>query len=155
MDDLDLRIVRELVRDGRMSMSHLAARVHLSRAHVYRRVERLTSDGVIRGISADVDACKAGLRVGALVLLQAHQERWQELHDGVRAMAQVQYAAATTGDFDMVVIVRAESIEVLRDVVLGQFALMAAVRTSKTLLVLDEIISARPVVPSAVPPSAL
>ena len=147
MDAVDREILNELVSDGRLSMTQLAERVHLSRAHVYRRVEALKSAGVIRRISADIDSRRAGMEVSALVLIQAHQERWQELHDAVQAMPNVQYAAVTAGDFDMVVLVRAESVEVLRDVVLGRFALMDAVRSSRIVLVLDELIRPRPVLP--------
>ncbi len=148
MDDVDLRILHELVRDGRLSMTELGKRVHLSRAHAYRRVDALKSAGVLRGISATIDADKAGLHVSALVLLQARQERFQELHDAVQAMPQVQYAAATAGDFDMIVLVRAESVRALRDLVLGPFALLDAVQSSRTLVVLDELISPRSVLPS-------
>lgn len=147
MDQIDLEILGKLVRDSRLSMTQLARQVHLSRAHVYRRVEALREAGVIRRFSADIDPQQAGLPVSALVLLQTQQDRWHELHDAVQAMPHVQYAAATTGDFDLGILVRAESVDSLRDVVLGRFALLDAVRSTRTLVVLDELIPPRPVLP--------
>lgn len=132
-------------------MTELGERVHLSRAHVYRRVEALRTVGVLRGISADIDPARVGLAVSALVLLQTIQERWREVHDAVQAMPSVQYAAATAGEFDMVVLVRTASVEALRDVVLGRFALLEGVRSSRTLVVLEELMSLRPVLPTPAP----
>src|SRR5690625_97591 len=53
LDDVDQRIVAALIADGRMSMRSLASQVHISRANVYARVERLTREGVIEGFEAD------------------------------------------------------------------------------------------------------
>ena len=119
LEDVDRAILKELARNSRISMAELGKRVHLSRAHVYRRVEALRNGGVIRGFSLDVDASAAGAAVAAVVLFEAKQQSWDELHDLVRRMPQVQYAAATSGECDLALIVRAESLSGLRDIVLG------------------------------------
>lgn len=45
LDEVDRRILRELVRDARTSIRTLAERVHVSRTNAYARVERLLRDG--------------------------------------------------------------------------------------------------------------
>lgn len=74
MDDVDLAIVAELERDGRISNNDLAARVGLSPSPCLRRVRRLEMDGVIRGYRAVVDPAAVGrsLRVFAGVRLARH-----------------------------------------------------------------------------------
>jgi DNA-binding Lrp family transcriptional regulator len=47
MDDVDRRIIAELTRDGRMSVTQVAENVHISRAHAYTRIARLTGEGVL------------------------------------------------------------------------------------------------------------
>ena len=51
LDEVDRRILDELVRDGRTSIRTLAERIHISRANAYARVDRLLRDGVITGFS--------------------------------------------------------------------------------------------------------
>ena len=51
MDDTDHLLLAELRRDGRASMSDLAARLSLSRATVRARMQRLTDRGEIAGFS--------------------------------------------------------------------------------------------------------
>jgi DNA-binding Lrp family transcriptional regulator len=47
LDDIDRSIISELTRDGRMSVTQVAENVHISRAHAYTRIGRLTSEGVL------------------------------------------------------------------------------------------------------------
>ena len=55
LDDVDRAIVAMLREDGRISIRALAARLHVSRAGAYLRVQRLEGAGVITGCSAWVD----------------------------------------------------------------------------------------------------
>ena len=47
LDGPDRLILRELISDARTSVRSLAARVHISRANAYARVDRLIADGVL------------------------------------------------------------------------------------------------------------
>ena len=81
LDDIDRRIISELTRDGRMSVTQVAENVHISRAHAYTRIGRLTSEGVLSRFTALVDPIKAGLRSSAYVTLKLKQDAWRELRD--------------------------------------------------------------------------
>ena len=60
MDETDQRLIAELRRDGRASLSELADKLEMSRATVRARMERLTARGEIAGFTvvtrADVTA---------------------------------------------------------------------------------------------------
>jgi DNA-binding Lrp family transcriptional regulator len=60
LDDIDLKLIEELTRDGRVSMRTLAERVHISRAGCYTRVERLQREGIITGYTAVIDSRRLG-----------------------------------------------------------------------------------------------
>ncbi|GAB3834866.1 Lrp/AsnC family transcriptional regulator [Dactylosporangium cerinum] len=69
-DAVDLRIVRELAADARISMIELGRRVALSRPAVTERVRRLEEAGVINGYTARVDLARLGLGLRAHVALR-------------------------------------------------------------------------------------
>ena len=52
LDKIDIRILRVLQKDGRISNLKLAEEVHLSPTAVLERVKRLTRDGFILGYEA-------------------------------------------------------------------------------------------------------
>jgi DNA-binding Lrp family transcriptional regulator len=138
LDDVDRRIVAELVADGRMSVNELASRVGVSRATAYSRLDRLRSEGVITGFTATVDPAKVGHGVAALILVNVEQNEWRAARDELLHLPGVEFLAFTSGGFDMVALVRVASIEALRDVVLDHLHGATHVRSTQTVFVLDE-----------------
>lgn len=67
MDQIDRKIVALLQDDARRSFKDIGRHVHLSAPAVKRRVDRLESDGVIRGYTAVIDARAFGWHSEAFV----------------------------------------------------------------------------------------
>jgi Lrp/AsnC family leucine-responsive transcriptional regulator len=67
MDTTDLRILKILQNDGRISMKELGQRVNLTSPAVSERVKRLEENGVIEGYTAIVNPKKLNLYVEAIV----------------------------------------------------------------------------------------
>ena len=67
LDDIDRRILRVLQKQGRMSNAELSEQVHLSASACHRRVQRLESEGIIRGYVALLDARRMGMPTTVLV----------------------------------------------------------------------------------------
>ena len=55
LDSVDLKILRELQRDGRMTNVELAERVGISAPPCLRRVRRLEEAGIIEGYQAQLN----------------------------------------------------------------------------------------------------
>lgn len=138
LDDVDQRIVAALSADGRMSMRSLASQVHISRANVYARVERLTREGVIEGFEARVDPARAGLRTSAYIGIHVEQNAWRELAEQLAQIPYVGHVALLSGEFDVLLRIDAPDNTVLRDVVLEQIQQLAGVRATRTWLVFED-----------------
>jgi Lrp/AsnC family leucine-responsive transcriptional regulator len=67
LDDIDLRILRELQRGARISWRELGDAVHLSPTSAADRVRRMERDGVIEGYTVMVDPVALGRTVRAVV----------------------------------------------------------------------------------------
>jgi Lrp/AsnC family transcriptional regulator, leucine-responsive regulatory protein len=87
MDDMNRRILRELLRDGRIANLDLAARVGLSPSACLRRVQELERTGVILGYRAVLDPVQMGVGFVAYVTvgLNRHTKDAQEAFE--RAMS--------------------------------------------------------------------
>lgn len=138
LDATDERIVTLLGTDGRMSVNRLADATNVSRATAYHRLERLREEGVITGFRATIDPAKTGLTVTALILVNVGQHHWQEVRDGLLELPGLDELLITSGEFDMVLLVRVPDIAALRDVVLDRLHGMEHVRSTQTIFVLDE-----------------
>ena len=139
LDEVDRRIIAELVADGRLSMRALAERVHVSRANAYARVERLTRGGVITGFTATVDPLKLGLATSAYVTLSLRQSSWRALRERLRQIPEVKHIALVGGDFDAILLVRAADNAGLRRVVMEELQAIPEVLGTRTALVFEDL----------------
>src|SRR5450631_3034556 len=74
IDDRDRAILRELMRDGRLSNVELAEKVHLSPSACLRRVKMLEESGLIQGYVMLLDPVAVGLAGAAYVSVTLEQQ---------------------------------------------------------------------------------
>lgn len=70
MDALDGRILAALQRDGRQTVTDLAAAIGLSPTPCARRLAKLEADGVIEGYGARIDQARIGLPVSVFIWVE-------------------------------------------------------------------------------------
>ncbi len=139
LDAIDRRMIDELRRDGRATAPALADRLDIGRATSYHRLDRLVDQGVIRGFAALVDPPAVGLTVSAMILVTVRQGHWRELRAALAALPGVEWVGVATGEFDFMLLVRADSLDHLRDVALRELQRIDGVRSAQTIVLLDEI----------------
>jgi DNA-binding Lrp family transcriptional regulator len=143
LDEIDRAIVAALCEDGRMSMRALAAKLHISRAGAYARVQRLEDIGVITGYTAQVDPQRYGYGLSAYIHLKIAQSAWKQLRTRLMTIAEVEHAALVSGDTDIVLLVRTRDTAALRELVLNTFQNMPEVVSTQTVLIFDDLRNAR------------
>ena len=137
-DDIDRRMIDALRRDGRRSIPSLADDAKVGRATAYTRFERLVEDGVIAGFTARVDPKRIGLDVAAMILVSVRQGSWRDLQSELCALPGVEWVGVAAGTFDFMLLVRADSLDHLRDVALSELQRIDGVRSAQTVVLLDE-----------------
>jgi DNA-binding Lrp family transcriptional regulator len=144
IDGVDRALMAALVDDARISLTDLAETVNVSRSTAHARLQRLRDDKVITGFTATIDPQAVGLGVAAAVFIDIEQHDWRTLRAELAAIPGVEYLAMCAGRFDLMLIARAETISALRDVLLEQIQQHVGVRSTETVIILDEIRSSRP-----------
>jgi len=81
LDDIDLKILRHMQEDARLTNVELADRVGLSPSPCLRRVRRLEKDGVIDGYMTFVDQTKVGLPVSVFVSVALKEQSEKALEE--------------------------------------------------------------------------
>ena len=112
MDDLDHKLIALLQANGRASNIELASDLSVSEGTVRRRFRSLIKDNVIR-VVAIPDPAKIGHATTALVGLQVDPAQVEPVANQLAKLPQVQYAAITTGAYDVFVWVALSSPEEL------------------------------------------
>ncbi len=119
LDELDVRIVALLLKDGRTPAAQIAEQIGLSRPAVADRLDKLERQGVIRGTTAVIDPTALGKSVTAFVSARGatlSSSAWKKFRD-IMQSDEVLEVHTVAGDDCYLLKVRAESITGLNTLV--------------------------------------
>ncbi len=133
MDELDLKIIGLLQRDGRASNATMAQELGVSEGTVRRRLWRLVQEDVIK-ITAVPNIGKMGYAATALVGVQTRPGKADDVAESLARLEEVHYAAVTTGAFDVFLWVGLESAQRLGDFVHTKLAAVEGVQRTETFI---------------------
>jgi DNA-binding Lrp family transcriptional regulator len=148
LDDIDLRILRELQADGRMTNVELASRVGISPPPCLRRVRALEEAGLIRGYHADLDERKLGYEVVCFAFVHLASQAEADLvafQERMRGWPTVRECWTLSGDIDFALKCVAPDLKAFQDFV-AELTAMPNVRNVRTALALDRV-KDEPIVP--------
>jgi DNA-binding Lrp family transcriptional regulator len=142
VDDFDIKILRALQADGRLTNNDLAEKVGLSASQCSRRRAALEERGVITSDHAQLSSEALGLDVLVFVhvTLATHSpdnaQRFQAL---VESLDEVQEAYSLTGESDYLVKLSVPTLKVLSRLLADVFLPHASVAHVRSSIVLDRL----------------
>lgn len=139
MDAIDRVLIRELLRDARVTYQELGRTARLSANTVADRVRRLRATGVISGYHAELNLALLGrgLRLMSDVRLREAVDRG-EFERGLTEVPQVIGAVRLTGDYDYLLQVACADPEEFEQVI-DRLKRDHGVREVRSRLVLHEV----------------
>jgi Lrp/AsnC family transcriptional regulator, leucine-responsive regulatory protein len=105
LDKIDLKILRELAKDGRLSWRELSERIGLSLTPTLRRVHKLEEDGFILGYIAHLDERKLIGRLNVFVSVTLENQAdaaIKRFEKEIEVAPEVMSCFTMTGDADFI-----------------------------------------------------
>lgn len=147
MDVIDRKILLELQRDGRQTLTELAERVQLSLSPCHRRVRELEREGMISGYRATIDSAAVGLGLQTLVFVtmrEATRDVVAAFEESVQMLDHVIDAQRLFGDPDYLLRVVAADIAHFQQIYDEQLSVLPGVQRLNTTLVMRSVVHDRP-----------
>lgn len=142
LDDVDRRLLRELVADARIPNNALAERVGIAPSTCLGRVRALRESGVIRGYHADVDPAALGRPIQAMISVRLQSHARGHIPDFMAKIAtlpEVLNVFFLGGADDFHVHIAATSTDNLREFVVVNLSGDPDVALTETNLIFDHI----------------
>ena len=142
LDRIDLRILRVLQDDARITHQKLAEVVHLSASSVHERVKRLQRDGFILGYRAQLNPEKLGaaLMVFVEVLLDRTVHDVMDTFKGaVQARPEILECHLVAGGFDYLLKNSVADMAAYRHFIGSGIWSLPGVRETRTYVVMEEV----------------
>lgn len=142
LDAIDLRILKELQRDGRMTNVELSERVGISAPPCLRRVRKLEEAGVIESYHADLNASRLGYDIVAFCMVGLKHQSEANLKAFAAATDSwpiVRQAWMVNGDSDFLLHCVAENLTRFQDFVIEVLTANEHVDTVRTMLTIRQV----------------
>ncbi|ATZ61668.2 MAG: Lrp/AsnC family transcriptional regulator [Methanosarcinales archaeon Met12] len=136
VDELDLKIIRELQKDARKSYRDIASKVKVAEGTVYNRVSKLREIGAITGFILNIDYSKLGYDLTALIGLVVEGGHLPEIEEAIAREPNVSAVYDVTGEYDAIIVAKFKNRSDLNDFIKNLLA-MDNVRRTYTMIVLN------------------
>jgi Lrp/AsnC family leucine-responsive transcriptional regulator len=142
LDRIDIKILRALQSEGRLTNADLAERVNVSAATCHRRTQALFEEGYISGVRAEVVPAAVGL--GALVMVgvvldRSTPESFAAFEGAVMEMKEVLDCNLVAGDFDYLLKIRVRDMADFNKLHGQKLIALPGVRQTRTFFVMKEV----------------
>ncbi len=130
LDEIDRKLLRELLIDSKRSYRELARSIGVSTATVINRVQRLESSGVIKGYTIIVDHERLGFELTVVTEITVSKGRLIEVEEAVSKLPNVCAVYDITGLTDAMVVAKFRSRRDLSKFTKGLLAMPYVERTN-------------------------
>jgi DNA-binding Lrp family transcriptional regulator len=147
MDTIDRKILAELLKDGRLSVTKLGERVGLSLSPCHRRVRALEQAGVISGYRAEIDATSVKLTFSAIIfvtLKEASSTSVQSFESAVSDVPEIIQAERLFGDPSYMLHVVTRDLSAFQTLYDCSLSALPGVFRMTSTLVMKSVFSKRP-----------
>ncbi|MDO6476752.1 Lrp/AsnC family transcriptional regulator [Alteromonas sp. 1_MG-2023] len=146
MDAVDRKILYELQKDGRLTLSELAERVNLSKSPCHRRLKELEKSKAILGYRAEVAADKVGLTFSALVFVtmkDGDKNALIQFEKSVEDIPQIVQAQRLFGTPDYQLHVVTKDLAAFQQLYDDKLSALPSVQRLTSTIVMKDIVQAR------------
>jgi len=140
IDHIDEKILSELKHNAKQTTGTIAKRTGIPTTTVHNRIKRMEKERVIRSYRPVIDYQKIGLQIHAIVFVSAEQKTDQEhLAKKLLHLPGIERAQILTGSFDLLLDVKAKSIDELNELVVKELRKINGIAHTQTMIVLQEL----------------
>jgi Lrp/AsnC family leucine-responsive transcriptional regulator len=142
LDSKDEKILKLLIADGRKSVVEISKEIDLPRATVQERLRRLVDSGAIKKFVAIPDYSRIGRQVTAYIFVSFRSEgslSQRNLAEEVSKIQGVYEVAVISGEWDILVKVRAGSVEEIGKLVVDRLRAMKGIEKTETCVAFQTI----------------
>lgn len=142
LDDIDLKILRTMQEDARLTIKELASKVNLSTTPAFERLKKLERDGFIRKYIAILDAEKLNLGFEVFCSVKLKQMSTSVANNFVsviKDIPQVVECYNISGEFDYLLKIRASDMKTYNDFIINVLGAIDSIGSIHSSFVMNEI----------------
>ena len=142
IDEIDLKILKILIEDAKVSYGDIGEKVFLSPGAVHTRVKKMESAGIITGSSISVDTKKLGWDIAAFLGIYLEKsEQYDDVAAQLKIIPEIVSINYTTGNYSIFVKLMCRDTAHLRSVLHDKIQKVQGIQRTETFISLEESLS--------------
>ena len=137
-DELDMKLLYELTKDGSISVPNLSKKLNINSSVLYSRIKRLMKKKLIKKFTIVIDDSLLGIGVKASVGINRDPKYKEAIHKKLMETPEVASISEVTGRFDIMIRVLAENLEALHSVVIEKIGKIEGIQNTETFVELQK-----------------
>ncbi|AFS80265.1 AsnC family transcriptional regulator [Candidatus Nitrosopumilus koreensis AR1] len=137
-DDLDMKLLFELTKDGSISVPILSKKLGINASVLYSRIKRLVKKKLIKKFTVEIDDSLLGIGVKANVGINRDPKLKDSIHKKFMETPEVVSICEVTGRFDIIIQVYAKNLESLHSVVIEKIGKIEGIQNTETFVELQK-----------------
>jgi len=142
IDKMDFKLLDYLRENGRDKISSISSKLGMPRATVFERMKKLTTEGIIRNYTVNLDYEKIGFSVMAYILINFDSKSRTDQKTLATDLSRIDHVLSVSiisGGWDIIILVVSQSMKELSHFVLEKLRLMEGIEKTHTITVFDSI----------------
>lgn len=134
IDDLDMKILAELVKDASISVPRMSKKINVNSSVVYSRIKRLAKRGLIRKFTIVVNEEALGLNVKAIIGISMDSKLRDNVLDELFKIPEVREITEVTGRFDVLVTISTRTLDEMHKLISDKIGRVGGVQKTETFV---------------------
>ncbi|MEM2923457.1 MAG: Lrp/AsnC family transcriptional regulator [Candidatus Nitrosocaldus sp.] len=134
IDELDMKIVSELMKDASISVPKLSKKINVNASVVYSRIKRLIKLGLIKKYTIIVNEEMLGYNVKAVTGINMDSKMRDSIISGLMKIPEVREIAEVTGRFDILITLTAKTLDEIHHIVSDKIGRLDGVQRTETFI---------------------
>jgi len=139
IDDLDLKILTELMNDASISIPRLSKKININSSVVYSRIKRLIRKGLIKKFTIIVNDQALGLGVKALTGINMDSKLRENVLNELFRIPEVTEISEVTGRFDILVTMNSHSLDEMHQLISERIGRIEGIQKTETFIEMRKI----------------
>ena len=139
IDDLDLKILNELLNDASISIPRLSKKININSSVVYSRIKRLIRKGLIKKFTIIVNDQALGLGVKALTGINMDSKLRENVLNELFKIPEVIEISEVTGRFDILVTMNSHSLDEMHQLISERVGRIEGIQKTETFIEMRKI----------------
>jgi len=138
MDDVDLDILRSLIKNSRITISQMSKEIDVPDATISNRLKKLETD-VIKRYTMILDWEKVGLEITSIIIIQTESEKHESVKEELSMLEEVSEVYSVSGEYDILIKVWVTGIEELNQLLNSKIRSVDGVEDLTEMIVMERV----------------